>query len=140
MSENTTLSGGDPQADDRHQHVAFTISDHLRVHLSTPFEQAKNGDFTCGPSATFAFAASAEVRLIDLDLAVERLTQFTFLVLGDELPQFAKEQRRGVAVDADQLGRGPRRRAGHEDFKQFAVLAGAEFAVLQSHGRFRRSC
>ena len=76
-----------------------------------------------------------EVGLIDLDFALEGLPHLALLVEGDQLSELAEVERRTVAVDADQLGGGPRSGARDEQLNEFALLAGRELAVLQAHER-----
>jgi hypothetical protein len=75
----------------------------------------------------------AEVRLVDLDRAVERLGHRPLLVAGDQPPELGEEQGGRVPVDADQIGRRPGGRAGHEQLDQLAPLAGGEPTVPDPH-------
>mgnify|MGYP001572308428 FL=1 len=89
--------------DDRQKGLGFGVGDDGRVDLSTPFQKAKNGYFVSGTSASFAFADTAKVALICLNLSLKLIAG----QLGrDEFTKPLKEHSNGVPIDSGDLCRG----------------------------------
>jgi len=86
-----------------HQFLGTEVFDDLGIDASIPFQQAKNDTFASRTPTAFAFAASAEVGLIQFDLALE----FAALELGDMEYGFAQSlihARDHLGIDAQILG------------------------------------
>jgi len=111
----------------------FGIGYHDSVNPSTALQEPENRDFTGSTPATFAFPYAAEIAFIDFDLSGKGRSFFHFI--GNDFSQASVECRRGISVNAHQLGGCSCRCAGNEMLNEPCSFLDAESTLSGVHGR-----
>jgi len=82
------------------------------MHLAAAHEQTEHRDLVRHPASAPSSADAAEIALIDLDFAIERIGRLGIEPIGDHLAQLVVEKDRRALIDTHQLGSCPSGHAG----------------------------
>lgn len=94
-----------------------------RNNLAVMDGQSENRRLDCAPARTLAAVRARSSAADGNDF--ERVRVRAFQALRNDFAQAVVEESRGIPIDADERGRGSRRRAGHKVLQQpLALLVG----------------